>query len=154
MFVYQYVFFAVGSYAALCFKNSVENFSKNKSIISSCILVALVTCYWCYIRTSGDVVSNHLFRLLWGISLWFTLDLLPEINVRPWMKYSFFIYCAHTILIQPVQGITRAIFNDNIVLCIEYIVLLVLVISILIKIADILKSRLSIFWTIITGSRG
>lgn len=30
----------------------------------------------------------------------------------------------------------------------------VLVISILIKIADILKSRLSLFWTTITGGRG
>ena len=116
--------------------------------------MALVTCYWCYIRTSGDVVSNHLFRLLWGISLWFTLDLLPEINVRPWMKYTFFIYCAHTLMIQPIQGIARTIFDDNIVYCVEYIVLPVLTIFSLIKIADILKLKLSVIWTTITGGRG
>lgn len=154
MFIYQYIFFAVGAYGALCYKDFVEGTSKNKSIISTLMLVALIGLYWCYIRINGDVISNHSFRILWGVSLWFTLDFLPEIKVRPWMKYSFFIYCAHTIMIQPIQGITRTIFNDNIVQCVEYIVLPVLVISILIKIADILKSRLSLFWTTITGGRG
>lgn len=159
MFIYQYVFFAIGAYGALCFKQQIEFPSNMKSKVGICVLLLLITFYFGYITHFGDVITNHTFRWLWCISLWFTCDLLPEIKVRSWMKYSFFIYYAHMIFVMCFQGTTSIIYMETAGLkpflqISEYLWLPVLLIYILIKTGDILKSRIPRFWGLITGSRG
>lgn len=159
MFIYQYVFFAIGSYGMLCFKRQIETPSNKKSKVGVCALLLLTAFYWGYLMHSGDVITNHTFRWLWCISLWFACDLLLEIKVRPWMKYSFFIYCAHMIFVMCFQGVTSIIYMKTtglrpLLQISEYLWLPVLTIYILIKLGDILKSHTSRFWGLITGSRG
>lgn len=94
MFIYQYIFFAIGSFSALCLKSEIEKPSLKKSRYSLLMITMLIVIYWLYIKQYGDVITNHTFRWLWCINIWFVYDLLSKIKVRPWMKYSFFIYCS------------------------------------------------------------
>ena len=159
MFIYQYIFFSTGSYGALCFKQQIETFSAMRSKISLFALLLLVVFYCGYISHLGDVITNHLFRWIWCISLWFVYDLFPEVRVRSWMKYSFFIYCAHMIFVMCSQGVTNIIYTEVTGLrpyleISEYLWLPILTIYVLIKIGDILKIHASRFGSLITGSRG
>ena len=159
MLIYQYIFFVTGSYGALCFKRQIEIFSAMRSKISMFVLLLLIAFYFGYIVHFGDVITNHLFRWMWCVSLWFVCDLFPECKVRSWMKYSFFIYCAHMIFVMCFQGVTNIIYMKTSGLkpyleISEYLWLPILTIYVLIKIGNILKIHVPKFWSLITGSRG
>lgn len=159
MFIYQYIFFAIGSFSALCLKSEIEKPSLKKSRFGVIIIFTLMAIYWLYIKQFGDVVTNHTFRWLWCISIWFAFDMLPNIKVRPWMKYSFFIYCSHLIFVMCVQGVSNIVYSKMGVLkpifqISEYLWLVPLSIYCLIKIGDALKRYQPLLWGYITGSRG
>lgn len=159
MFIYQYIFFAIGSYGALCLKSQIEIPSQKKSRYGVMIIFTLIAIYWFYIKQFGDVVTNHTFRWLWCISIWFAFDMLPNIKVRSWMKYSFFIYCSHLIFVMCVQGVSNIVYSKMgvikpIVQISEYLWLAPLSIYCLIKIGDALKRYQPLLWGNITGSRG
>lgn len=159
MFIYQYIFFAIGSYSALCLKPEIEKPSLKKSRYGVMMTMTLIVIYWLYIKQYGDVITNHTFRWLWCISIWFVYDLLPNIKVRPWMKYSFFIYCSHLILVMCAQGGSNIVYSKlggikSILQISEYLWLPLLTVYILIKTGDFLKRYSPLFWGCITGSRG
>lgn len=159
MFIYQYVFFAIGSYAALCFKKWTECSSTKKSMLGIVLLCLLIISYWTYIVHKGDVITNHTFRWLWCIGVWFACDLLPEVRVRGWMKYAFFIYCSHLIFVMCFQGLSSIVYGriggmKPVLQISEYFWLPPLTIILLIKIGNILKCRTPQLWNLITGSRG
>ncbi len=160
MFIYQYIFFALGSYGAICWKSHLEDFSKNRSRNCVLTLLFLIAFYWLFITHSSNIIINHTFRLIWCVSLWFAFDFLPEIKIRPWMKYSFFIYCAHLIIVMCAQGVTRVFFPRlpevlrQLFQIIEYLVLPVATITVLVLVGNYLKKRTPVFWNLITGGRG
>ena len=159
MFVYQYIFYAIGAYAALCWKTQVENPSMGKSIFGAALLGLLLVACSIYNIHYGDVITNHTFRWLWCIAFWLAYDLLPEIKVRPWMKYSFFIYCSHLIFVMCFQGVTRIAYTgagkmEPVFQIGEYCWLPILTVFVLIKIGNILKGHTPKLWGIITGCRG
>lgn len=159
MFIYQYIFFAIGSFSALCLKSEIEKPSLKKSRYSLLMITMLIVIYWLYIKQYGDVITNHTFRWLWCINIWFVYDLLSKIKVRPWMKYSFFIYCSHLIFVMCAQGVLNVVYSKlggikPILQISEYLWLPLLTVYILIKTGDILKRYSPLFWGFITGSRG
>ena len=159
MFIYQYIFFALGSYGALCWKLDIEKSSSKRAICGLIMLSFLIIIYWAYLCSNGDVINNHTFRWLWCISFWFAYDLFPEIRVYPWMKYSFFIYCAHLIIVMCIQGVSQKVFSycGGLTCCLqitEYIALPIVTIICIICIANLLKKHMPQLLLIITGGRG
>lgn len=159
MFNYQFVYFATGAYAALCWSDHVERMNKWVAIIAIVTLVVMIIGYQLYLRTEGTTVSNHLFRWLWIPVFWFSYDLLPEIKVRPWMKYSFFLYCSHMFIVYCAQGIaetTYASMDDwrPILSYAEYIVIGIFTIWILVTLAGIIKNRFPKAHLVLSGARG
>ncbi len=160
MFVYQYIFFAIGCYGALCYKSTIEKISKTRSQIAIIILILLLCIYWLIITRYGNVITNHTFRWLWCIFLWFALDTLPNISPRPYMKYSFFIYCSHLLFLYSIQGVLSIVYTKFSTITIrtlqiaQYIWLPIITILLLIKIADYTKMYTPKIWKTITGNRG
>lgn len=159
MFNYQFIFYATGAYAALCYSKFVETPGKTKSFIGLAGLAILCLIYWIYIRQHGNYVCNHLFRWIWIPLFWFAYDILPEIKVRPWMRFAFFIYCAHMFLIYCVQGITTRIYSSlgpvsRYFSFVEYLLLGLIVVFVLVKGAQIMAAKQSKLFTIVTGNRG
>lgn len=159
MFNYQFVFFATGAYAALCWSNIVETGSNAKTVLGLIGIVVLCSLYWIYIKQNGNTFSNHLFRLFCIPILWFAYDALPEIKIRPWMKFAFFIYCAHMFLMYSIQGVTLRIYDSlgymrPYFTLIEYVSLGVIIVFIIIKLGDYMKIKTPFLFNIITGNRG
>lgn len=158
MFNYQFIFYATGAYAALCWSKFVETPGKTKSLIGLAGLAILCLIYWIYLRQYGTYVSNHLFRWIWIPLFWFAYDFLPEKKVRPWMRFSFFIYCAHMFLIYCVQGLTTRIYSSlgpisRYFSSVEYLLLGVIVVFALVKVAALLKNNLPRLFNIANGGR-
>lgn len=157
MFCYQYIFFAVGSYAALNLRDVMEVPTVAKTKIGTIAVLLLIVAYWCLIRQYGDTITNHTFRLLFCIAFWFAYDGMKQLTVRPWMKYSFFIYCSHLLLIMSAQGLTRLLFSRtglDILHMPEYFLLPVVVTIAIIWVANLLKHLFPRVWSVITGARG
>ena len=159
MYNYQMIFYATGAYSALHLNSFIEKSNKRKSIVSLVIIVVLCVVYWAVLRRYGNAITNHSFRLLFSGALWFTMDFVPEIKIRWWMKISFFIYCIHLILLQCIQGITEKIINImgmplNVMSVVEYITLPIFVLLLIIAMAYILKKYMVKTWALITGARG
>ena len=159
MFNYQFVYFATGAYAALCWNKIVEKKNPLLSIVSVFGITVLLIVYWTYLKTDGCAFSNHIFRWLWIPLFWFSFDLLPQINIKPWMRYSFFIYCAHMFLIYCIQGISTGIYSSLGYLkpyftIAEYCTLGIIVVFVLIQVIKTLKRHTPRLFNIITGNRG
>lgn len=159
MFNYQFVFFATGAYAALCWSKVVETPNKTKSIVGIIGLILLSLYYWIYIRHNGTIVSNHLFRWLWVVMFWFAYDALPDIKMKAWMRFAFFIYCTHMFLVYCIQGVTTRIYSilgpvSQYFTTAEYLLLAIIVVFVLIKVASILKNKQPWLFNISTGGRG
>lgn len=159
MFNYQFIFFALGAYGALCWSQLIEHPSREKSYISIIIMLILVSLYWCYLKDNGTVWTNHIYRVFLIPLFWFAFDILPEIKIMPWMKFSFFIYCSHMFVLYCAQGITARIYPylgkyQPLFAFVEYIILGILTVYLLLKIVTILKFRTPKIFCLISGNRG
>lgn len=159
MLNYQYVFYAVGAYAAMHLRHIVENSSKKKSYIALGVIIVLVILYFSNILGNDDVIRNHTFRLIYVCALWFVLDFLPESKIRGWMKNSFFLYCSHLMLLQCAQAFSEIVINhigkyEAVLNVTEYILLPCLIVIIILLFAELMKKRLPKVYGIITGGRG
>ena len=159
LFNYQFMFFALGAYGALNWNRYVESYSKNKTRIAIIAMMMLCILYWVVLRTQGTLVTSHAFRFIWIPIVWFAFDALPMINVRDWMRFSFFIYCSHMFVLYCLQGATRFLYPylgsaKPILVFIEYLVVGVLTVYLLIKTASFLKRKSPTVFKLLTGSRG
>ena len=159
MLNYQYVFYAVGAYAALHLSHIVEYSNKKKSYIGLAVILTLMTLFFFNALGNNDVIINHSFRLIYVCALWFVLDFLPEIEIRKWMKNSFFLYCSHLMLLQCAQAISEIVIRrigkyENCLKVAEWVLLPMVVIVLILWVAEVMKNKLQKVWGIITGSRG
>ena len=91
MFNYQFIYYAIGAYAALCWSSQIEKPTRRKSTIALVGVLFMIVIYWVFLRHNGTVITNHTYRIIWIPLFWFAFDILPKIKVQPWMQYSFFI---------------------------------------------------------------
>lgn len=61
MLNYQYIFYAIGAYSALNWRDIAETSTYEKRNAASVVLLALVIVYFSYIMKHGNVVINHFF---------------------------------------------------------------------------------------------
>ena len=159
MLNYQYIFYAIGAYGALNYRNFVEKTNCRKRNVASIILSLLVIIYFFFIVKYGNVVISHFFRIIYVIALWFVFDFIKEYKIKKWMKNSFFLYCSHLIVLQCIQRICDIIIEKIDILqpgfyVLEYIFLPIIVIGLLMIVAELLKKHLPNVFDILTGKRG
>ena len=157
MLNYQYIFYAIGAYAGINYREFVENPTPKKRNISLVVLGALCVLYFLPIF-EVNIISSHTFRIAFAISLWFAFDLLPEVRIQSWMKMSFWIYCSHTIVLQCAQGIIGVLLYDllgggSIVWIAEWIVLPIAIAIFLLFVGLLAKKYTPKIYNLLTGSR-
>ena len=159
MLNYQYIFYALGAYSALNWKEIVEIPTQKKRNVASILLLILIVFYFLFITKHSNVIIGHSFRLLYIIVLWFVLDYIPTYIVHRWMYNSFFLYCSHLIVLQCVQRVCDMIIikisriqSGGYVL--EYIFLPIIVIAFLMIVAECMKKYLPKIYNIFSGGRG
>ena len=155
MFNYQYVYYVVGAYSALHLKSVIEQPQKTKTLIGVCGVAVLCLLYWMpFFKNS--VLIGHTFRLFFVISLWFAFDLLRDIEIKPFLKTSFFIYCSHLMIVQCMQGVIgialRNIFEaGSVIYILEWIAVPIVTVLVVLCGAQILKKYTPAVWKILTG---
>lgn len=158
MLNYQYIFYAVGAYGALNWKEVVERPTGRKSWIAIAVFVFLMLFYWGYAAGHGNAIISHTFRLIYIVALWFVLDVCGTFNVYGWMKNSFFLYCSHLMVLQCVQRVCDIIIEKieimkSVLYVAEYVILPMVIIGALLVIAEFMKKRIPKIYGILTGSR-
>lgn len=159
MFNYQYAYYALGAYFALNFKSLVESINNAKKWLGTVSMILLICIYWFYLKDYGNMASFHLFRFLWIPAIWMSIDNLPAVTTKKWMKFAFFIYCSHMLVVYCIQGIMEQAYAhfDNfkaLFACAEYIFTGIVVVYLLIRLAELWKKISPYTYGIISGSRG
>lgn len=159
MFNYQYAYYALGAYFALNFKSIVESVNNAKKWLGAVSIILLICIYWIYLKDYGSMASFHLFRFLWIPAIWLSIDNLPAVTTKKWMKFAFFIYCSHMVVVYCVQGIMEKIYDrieafQELFACAEYIFTGIVVVYLLIRLAELWKKISPSTYGIISGSRG
>lgn len=159
MLNYQYIFYAIGAYSALNWKDIAETLTYGKRNVASVILVVLVTVYFMYITKNGNAVINHVFRLVYIVAMWFVLDYIPQYRVYRWMGNSFFLYCSHLIVLQCIQRVCDIAIGktdgiQSILYVLEYLFLPIIIIVFLLCAAEKGKKRLPKIFDVLSGKRG
>ena len=155
MFNYQYVYYVVGAYFALHLKNVIEQPHRNKTTIGICGVSVLCLLYWMPFF-ENSVLIGHTFRLFFVVFLWFAFDLLRDIEIKPFLKTSFFIYCSHLMIVQCMQGVIKTAFSrifetGSIVYLLEWLAVPVMTVLIVLCGAQILRKYTPVVWKILTG---
>ena len=155
MFNYQYVYYVVGAYSALHLKNVIEQPHRNKTTIGICGVSVLCLLYWMPFF-ENSVLIGHTFRLFFVVFLWFAFDLLRDIEIKPFLKTSFFIYCSHLMIVQCMQGVIGIALRNSfevgsIIYLIEWLVVPIFTVFIVLCGAQILKKYTPVVWKILTG---
>jgi peptidoglycan/LPS O-acetylase OafA/YrhL len=159
MLNYQYIFYAVGAYCALNFREFIEKPMRAKTISGIGILFMLFAIYVLVISKFNNAIISHSFRLIYICALWFAFDAVPRFKVCNWMSNSFFIYCSHLMILQCVQRVCDILIGKTghiqpLLYVVEYIFLPMVIIGCLIVFAELLKNKAPKLWGILTGSRG
>ncbi|MBD5192959.1 MAG: acyltransferase [Bacteroidales bacterium] len=159
MFNYQFVYFALGAYAALCWGKEIETKNKRRSQIALIVLCVMIVTYLLVLREHGNAGINHFFRLIWVPIFWFSFDLLPELKIRPWMKYTFLLYCTHMFVVYGLQGVISKIMPsmasyNPIFTFIEYLAIGVITIYVCLTLSHLLKIYCPRIHSIVSGNRG
>ena len=159
MLNYQYIFYAVGAYGALNWKDVVERPSHRKCLAAMIVLAVLMLFYWGYAVKYGNAIISHSFRLIYIIALWFALDACSTFNIYGWMKNSFFLYCSHLMVLQSVQRVCDFIVErigliKPALYVAEYIFLPMAIIGALVVVANLMRKYMPRTYGVLTGSRG
>jgi len=147
---YLNVFFLLGSYAGINMKHVVEEPDK-KLILPG--LAGVIICL--AIAMIGTLAENDGWRLLFIISLWFCLEWFSyKKEPQWWMGISFFIYCAHSIILESFEKLwLKAAGISVFAALMDYLFMPLIVLTIIIVIAYLLKRYLSNVWNVLTGNR-
>lgn len=149
-----YTFTTEGAYLSVC------NVMKNKSMRYVLVLALFFLFTALYVASTYSVHEKaiFLFRLCSPIMIWLLVDLLFEgfithhFEVRPWMRYMFFIYCTHHFILNVLQKIVVLKFLPTpLVLNTVFVITPVLTVLIAIAMARVL-SRYK-FYVLLSGGR-
>lgn len=155
MLNYQYVYYVVGAYSALHLKGIIEQPHNNKTVIGIFGVSVLCLLYWMpFFKNS--VLIGHTFRLFFVIFLWFAFDLLRDVEIKPFLKTSFFIYCSHLMIVQCIQGVigitlTKVFETGSIIYLFEWVFIPIVTVLIVLCGAQILKRYTPAAWKVLTG---
>lgn len=154
IYLYEGIYYLLGSYFALNWKKEFESMNLKRAKISAIFILVLLILNLFTQLCDVPVIILVIYRLLFCCLLFFTLDLLPDIDVKWWMKISFFIYCAHMYPLQLCQQLIIKINSQDIVALLNYIIVPIFTIILCLIVAKKLINKYVRIWNIITGERG
>ena len=154
IYLYEGIYYFLGSYFSLNWKKECEMFNCKRSKICLAFIIFLLMFNVYITFHSVSVNTRIIFRLLFCINLFFCFDLLPDIEIKWWMKISFFIYCLHMYPLQLSQQLLIRLFLNNWVQLFSYLFMPVFSILLCILLAKILMNGFPKLWNIVTGGRG
>ncbi|MBE6877564.1 MAG: acyltransferase [Ruminococcaceae bacterium] len=99
-------YFALGAFVAIYYPNFV-NYKYNNHYILSSLALFLISITLLYFNNYTYKIITFVFRTLGMCSFWIFMDFSRRMNIRSYMKYSFYIYSMH----KPVQQIFNKIFS-------------------------------------------
>ncbi|WP_041274688.1 acyltransferase family protein [Desulforamulus reducens] len=161
-FIYWTSIYLFGAYVAVYYGTfnffSLRNNKKKIVVPLSCIL--FLCSAWFLPNTTGDMdiygeLAFYLFRLICP----FIMLLLcsydsSKIQVKFYMRYSFFTYCVHMPLISVVQYVTsRVVFADSWLLIAEYMLTPFVILTIIVCAATLLSKYFPHIWKVCNGWR-
>lgn len=154
LYLYEGIYYLVGAYFSLNWKKECESINQHRSWVCLIGLVILFL-FNIYITISGiSIFIMILYRFLFCVFIFFAFDLFPNIEIKWWMKISFFIYCTHMYLLQISQQLIIRLFSSDWIRVVSYLLIPIFSIIFCIGIARILMKYFPRCWNILTGSRG
>lgn len=153
IYIYEGIYYLIGCYAAINFKNQIEQYSKSRSIFSLIILTLLLIANIFMARISITPFIWELYRILFCIVLFFTFDLLNDISVKWWMKISFFIYCFHMYPLQLSQELIIKLTDNKYILFLSYLIMPALIVLLSVFVAKFMSMAAPTIWRILNGGR-
>lgn len=157
LYIYEGIYYCIGSYIALNFKNYIETINIKRAGVSTAIIAILLVLNVISISKNignGGVLYWEVYRIIFCAALFFSLDLLRDFEIKWWMNISFFIYCAHMYPLQLIQELILKLSKNEIIMVISYLVMPIVVVILLILAAKIMKNKIPKLWCVLTGGRG
>lgn len=143
-----YLYYLVGAYIAINFKQIEYRKSKGLTLLSCFILLIIAI-------SRFELINYVVIKLLFILATWFSLDLVPLKKQFPWwMRISFFTYVAHDLFLEAFEKIVFMLFEDGAIFALlAYIFIPIMVFFVLVIIAAFLKKFTPKVWSIATGMR-
>ena len=151
--------FYVGAYMAINKKELIEReilITKNRKtwiVLTAIIYICIVLIN---IFQDEKSVSYYLYRIISPIFVWILLDYIKvkNINIKPWMNDTFFIFCVHYPIITIIKRLlVKIIGTSKINIFCAYILSIIITIAIIFILAKIMKKYFSKLWSILNGRR-
>ena len=143
--------FILGTFLAI---NVKDIFEKENIIASIAALAAFLTAViWLCLNKPHGVI----WQIVIIMSVWYLFDIIRSVEKEPrsWMKYSFFIYCAHDLILEAMEKIWLIIAGKRVwAAAVDYIFAPAVTVCILVFVANLLKKIMPGTWKIINGNRG
>lgn len=105
-------------------------------------------------------ITNHtieqIMKLIFVIAIWFALDFFMQFEREPywWMRITFFVYCAHDLILEALEKLFILLFGKATVWAlIDFVGMPIVVFALCAVCAALLKSYTPLVWKIISGAR-
>lgn len=143
--------FIFGAYAGRYLKSYIQK--KYSSIFR--IIAAIALLLSIFIGTALEF--GHLYmvvRVLQVISIWVIADCLAVKNgPNDWMQISFFVYCLHDLILEPLEKVFLIILGNNILgAWADFFISPVITLCIIVGCAWICK-KIPCLWRVLAGGR-
>lgn len=141
--------FIIGCYLGMNGKRFVENVNKVKTYIG--VVGFMLLMLWLLM---GNTIGA-MWRMAMCGTIWFALDVFKiEKEPKEWMKISFFIYCAHELLLEVIEKIWLIAAGKSIwAAAIDYFFTPVIVVTILVMSGSFMKKYTPGVWKVLNGGR-
>ena len=144
------LYFLYGGFLAIRCKRVIETSSRFKKGMG------IAGCLFCVIYAGIVGTMNTAVILVMIASLWFAADVFSMQEELPWwMRQTFFIYCAHSVLLEALEKLWLVIAGKSVwAASIDYFLTPLLVLGILAVTASALYRFLPEIYGVLTGGRG
>lgn len=151
--------FYIGSYLAINKRETIEKekfITKNRKltlIITTIIYIIVVAIL---IKFDEKSKIYYMYRIISPLFIWILSDYfkLISMNIKSYMKDTFFIFCTHYPIITAVKRILiKLIGNSEIKIFVVYILSIIITLIIILILAKIIKKYFNKLWIIINGKR-
>lgn len=137
--------YSIGAYIGINRKELVYRKNILFTVVSAIYLMVHAITRFKYLRMLGIVAMV--------LAIWFLLDVIGEnLKVRSWMKYSFFYYVSHDLVLQVIKKLFYVLGGCKpAVAGISYFFSPILTMTVLIIVACSMSRRVPKIWKVITG---
>lgn len=150
---YFSIYYAVGAFIGINYKNILHKSSKEIVVTARILLIIMliISGFLTYHERSMD----DLLTIIFCAAIWYGVSGSKQnISLPWWMNVSFFIYCAHDMILEGLEKIWLVLGGHSTVAALlDYIFAPLFTIIILIFVAYALKKWMNPLWKLLSGNR-